>query len=239
MTALPLSSSESAEPGLAPLRPGTKLYDLLFGLPLIVWYGIGFVVQAPMLVRALATIASAHPDPLLLIDALAKGAALAFAAVLIGLVAIRRPATSGARGFVPKAVAFFGAFLGIVILTLPHQPVGWPLQLLSTLLIFGGMGFAVYALLWLGRSISVMSEARRLVTGGPYAYVRHPLYLGEELALVGITLQFLSPAAVAVLALQVIFQLNRMRYEEQVMREAFPDYAEYAARVKRLIPGLY
>jgi protein-S-isoprenylcysteine O-methyltransferase Ste14 len=84
-----------------------------------------------------------------------------------------------------------------------------------------------------------MSEARKLVTGGPYAIVRHPLYLGEETALIGIALQFLSPAALAVLAMQIGFQLYRMRFEEQVMREAFPEYAEYATRVKRLVPGIY
>jgi protein-S-isoprenylcysteine O-methyltransferase Ste14 len=234
-----LSSSEPAENGLALLRPGTKLYDFLFGLPLIAWYGVGFVQQAPPLAHALASVVSAHPDPLVLLDALAKGAALLFAAVLIGLVALRRPATTGARGFVPKAVAFLGAFLGVAILSLPRHAFGWPLQLLSTALIFGGMGFAVYALLWLGRSISVMSEARQLVTGGPYALVRHPLYLGEEVALVGIMLQFLSPTALGVLALQMSFQLWRMRYEEQVMREAFPEYAGYATRVKRLVPGIY
>jgi protein-S-isoprenylcysteine O-methyltransferase Ste14 len=103
----------------------------------------------------------------------------------------------------------------------------------------GGMSFAVYALLWLGRSISVMSEARRLVTGGPYGLVRHPLYLGEETALVGIALQFVSPAAIAVLAMQIGFQLYRMHFEEQVMRAAFPEYDDYAQRVKRIIPGIY
>ncbi len=220
-------------------KPGTKLYDFFFGLPLIAWYGLGFYAQAPLLVHDLASVANHHPDPLILIDAFAKGAALLFAAVLIGLVIIRKPAMSGARGFVPKAVAFLGAFLGVAILSLPHQSIGWPLKLLSTLLILGGMAFAAYALSWLGRSISVMSEARELVTGGPYALVRHPLYLGEEAALIGVTLQFLSPAAVIVFAMQFGFQIYRMRFEEQVMSEAFPAYAEYAGRVKRLIPGIY
>lgn len=238
MSAIP--SPEQALPRLGPMpRPGTKLYDFLFGLPLIVWYGVGFVHQAPALVHAIATIVSAHPDPQVLIDALAKAAALLFAAVLIGLVAVRRPASSGAKGFVPKAVAFMGAFLGVAILSLPHHTIAWPLQLLSTFLIFGGMGFAVYALLWLGRSISVMSEARSLVTGGPYALVRHPLYLGEEVALIGITMQFFSPVALAVLAMQIASQLVRMNYEEQVMADAFAEYADYASRVKRLIPGIY
>jgi protein-S-isoprenylcysteine O-methyltransferase Ste14 len=237
MSVQPATTSESAR--FAVPQPGTKLYDFLFGLPLIAWYAAGFSAQAPMLLSDIATIASGHGRAALLLDAGSKGAALLFAAVLIALVVVRKPATTGARGFIPKAVAFLGAFLGVAILSLPHQTISWPLQLLSTVLVLGGMGFAAYSLMWLGRSISVMSEARNLVTGGPYGFVRHPLYLGEEVALIGLTLQFLSPMAVIVLAMQMALQLFRMGYEEEVMREAFPEYADYELRVKRLVPGLY
>jgi protein-S-isoprenylcysteine O-methyltransferase Ste14 len=237
MSAILAPEQESTRPSI--FRPGTKPYDFLFGLPLIGWYALGFAAQAPLLLHEIATVASPHASALVLIDALAKSAALLFAAVLIGLVVLRSPATSTARGLLPKAVAFLGAFLGVGILNLPHQTIGWPLQLISALLILGGMGFSVYALLWLGRSISVLSEARNLVTGGPYGLVRHPLYLGEETALIGVTLQFLSPAALLILALQIAFQLYRMHFEEQVMSEAFPEYADYALKVKRIVPGVY
>jgi protein-S-isoprenylcysteine O-methyltransferase Ste14 len=239
MTALPVSTPETATPGLALPRPGTKFYDFLFGLPLAIWYGIGMYVQAPLLVHAVRALAAPHANPFAVIDILAKSAALLFAAVLIGLVVLRRPATSGAPGFLPKAVAFLGAFLGVLILCLPHQKIGWQLQLLSTVMIVSGTGFSIYALVWLGRSISVLSEARTLVTGGPYAFVRHPLYLGEETALIGLTLQFLSPMAVGVLLMQIGFQLYRMGYEEQVLTRAFPEYLAYAVRVKRILPGIY
>jgi protein-S-isoprenylcysteine O-methyltransferase Ste14 len=237
MSVQPATTTESAR--FAVPQPGTKLYDFLFGLPLIAWYAAYFSAQAPMLLSDIAAIAGGHSGAMLLLDAFSKSAALVFAAAMIGLVVIRRPATAGARGLIPKAVAFLGAFLGVAILSLPPQQIGWPLQLLSTVLVLGGMSFAAYALLWLGRSISVMSEARHLVTGGPYGIVRHPLYLGEETALIGLTLQFLSPMAIVVLAMQLCLQLYRMGYEEQVMREAFPEYADYAQRVKRLVPGLY
>jgi protein-S-isoprenylcysteine O-methyltransferase Ste14 len=239
MNALPASTPEAARTLFPNLRPGTKLYDVLFGMPLAVWYGIGFYVQAPLLLRAIAAVVRPHPDPLLVIDVLSKSAALVFAALLIGLVVIRRPASTGAPGFTPKAVAFLGAFLGVAILCLPHRKIGWEMQLVSTALIMGGMGFAVYALFWLGRSISVLSEARNLVTGGPYSIVRHPLYLGEEAALVGVTLQFMSWTAFSILLLQIGFQLYRMGFEEQVMRDAFPEYENYALRVKRILPGIY
>ncbi len=238
MTALPVTTPEQAGPGLLILKPGTKPYDFLFGLPLALWYAIGFYFQAPLLLHTIGTIVR-HPNPLLAIDVLAKAAALVFAALLIGLVVVRRPASTGAPGFVPKAVAFLGSFLGVGILLLPHQKTSWEMQIVSTAMIVGGMSFAVYALFWLGRSVSVLSEARKLVTGGPYSIVRHPLYLGEETALIGVMLQFLSWTAFAVLLMQIGFQLYRMSFEEKVLSDAFPEYTDYARRVKRILPGLY
>ena len=51
---------------------------------------------------------------------------------------------------------------------------------------------AVLAALDLGRSVSVMPEARRLVVQGLYRRIRHPLYLAEEIATIGCFLQFRS-----------------------------------------------
>lgn len=232
-------ADESLHSSFASFAWGTRLYDFLFGLPLIAWYGYTFITLAPIMVSELRSITFPHPNFIILLDAFSKGTTLLFAAVLIGFVAIRRPATSGASGFMPKVVAFLGAFLGLVIVNLPPVPIPWEIQLLSITLIFSGMGFAIYALLWLGDAISVMPQARRLVTTGPYAMVRHPLYLGEETAILGILLQFLSPLAVLIFIMQVSFQLWRMRIEERVLQEAFSEYENYAKRVKRLIPWIY
>src|SRR5439155_9033842 len=98
---------------------------------------------------------------------------------------------------------------------------------------------AVYVLSQLGRSFSVMAEARRLVTSGVYRIVRHPLYLAEELAVIGIFMQFLSLWTALLLAMQIAFQLRRMRNEEVILGEIFPEYADYKARTTRLIPGIY
>jgi len=113
------------------------------------------------------------------------------------------------------------------------------LDVASTLQILCGVVFALYAVLELGRSFSVMPEARRLVTNGPYSVIRHPVYLGEAVALAGVTSQYLSPWALLLLALQFIFQLERMKNEERVLSCAYPEYRDYAARTARLLPGLY
>jgi protein-S-isoprenylcysteine O-methyltransferase Ste14 len=205
----------------------------------MIWFGLRLIEQLPLLGNELMTLSSPHPDTFILLDVIAKAIGILFAAILISLIVLRGPARSGTAGFLPKIVAFLGAFFGIILLSQPAQPISVPLQVLSVILIIAGMAFAVYALIWLGRSFSVMPETRSLVMGGPYALVRHPVYLGEEIAMIGLCLQYYSLVALVILILQIGFQLYRMHFEEQVMRNAFPDYADYQKRVKRLLPGLY
>ena len=78
-----------------------------------------------------------------------------------------------------------------------------------------------------------------LVTSGPYGLVRHPLYLGEIVATFGVALQFLLPWSMALVVLQIAFQLQRMKNEERVLSKAFPEYRDYKTRTARLVPGLY
>jgi diacylglycerol kinase len=105
--------------------------------------------------------------------------------------------------------------------------------------LLAGNYLCVVALLHLGRSISIMAEARKLVTGGPYAVVRHPLYLAEQIAIVGVFLQFLSWQAALILLLHFVFQVRRMINEERVLADSFAEYGDYAERTSRLIPGIW
>ena len=103
---------------------------------------------------------------------------------------------------------------------------------LSFSLILGGIVFAAYALMHLGRAFSLMAEA--LPSGyrqGPYRFVRHPLYIGEAVSMLGLTLQYLSPLALAILAVQLAFQIARMKNEEGVLQGLFPEYRAYASRI--------
>jgi len=84
-----------------------------------------------------------------------------------------------------------------------------------------------------------MAEARKLVTDGPYARIRHPLYLGEAISIVGLMLQYLSPVAVAIVGVQLSFQLLRMKNEELILTRIYPEYDAYKSRTARLLPGVY
>ena len=64
---------------------------------------------------------------------------------------------------------------------------------------------------------AVLPEARGLVTTGAYRLVRHPLYLGEFVAMFGAMLPLLAPLTVSIFALFSLLQATRMVLEERVL----------------------
>lgn len=208
-------------------------------MPVVAWSLLCAEHQVPALLQSLATANLASADLLFFARIASKGAALVFVGLLLVLLSIRRVPRGRARGLLPRLAAVAGTYLGVAMMLLPERDTGWAVHLASAILILAGTLFALYAMLWLGRSISVMPEARRLVTDGPYGVIRHPLYLGEAVSLVGLSLQYLSPAALCVMVVQFGFQLQRMKHEEAVLGGSFPEYDSYRARTSRLLPGLY
>jgi protein-S-isoprenylcysteine O-methyltransferase Ste14 len=218
---------------------GTKFYDLLAAAPVILWYALSAWHMLPAFAAKLAKADWTAVDLPFAVSLLAQGAGIVLIATATAFLLLRRPPKAKAKGLLPRFAAFAGTYLGVAVVWLPARPMSVPLSLASLGLILLGTGFAVFALAHLGRSFSLMAEARRLVTNGPYAALRHPLYLGEAVSMIGLTLQYLSPLAVLIAGLQIAFQLVRMKNEEAVLAGMFPEYGAYAARTARLLPGLY
>ena len=78
-----------------------------------------------------------------------------------------------------------------------------------------------------------------MLTRGPYRRIRHPLYLAGLITSLGAMLHFEQPSAALVILANSALQLLRMYFEEMCLTRAFPEYADYAARTWRLIPGIY
>jgi len=97
-------------------------------------------------------------------------------------------------------------------------------------LVIAGNAIDVWAYATLFRSISIVPEARELKTGGPYRFVRHPVYFGQMLAQGGVWLVLARTHVVWIMFYLcfVAMQLHRSRLEENVLEQHFgEDYRAY------------
>ena len=215
------------------------VYDRVMRLPMVAWATFVAMFAAIDLERYLDKADPMLPNALYAINIAMRLSGIAFLVLIATSVLLRGRPAGKARGIEPRISALIGTFLITAIVLFPRRELSPVAGIVSTLLILSGNALAVYVLMQLGRSFSVMAEARRLVTSGVYGFVRHPLYLAEELAVIGIFMQFASFWTVLLLAGQIAFQLRRMQNEEVILSETFPEYAAYKASTARLIPGVY
>lgn len=164
--------------------------------------------------------------------------ALAYFTMLVVLYAVRLPQRgTDHRAFV-ILIAFTGTFAAIGSGFLPgggrRDPLLLPGDVLATL----GLAYSVWGLAYLRRSFSIIPEARRLVTGGPYGLSRHPVYLGEVATAIGVNLATAGWLSALAVGYFIACELLRIRWEERVLERAFPnDYPSYASRVPRYLPN--
>jgi protein-S-isoprenylcysteine O-methyltransferase Ste14 len=217
----------------------TRLYDLALRLPLALFYLFIIIAKTPALLRTAQSLPAQGYPMLPLAEVLARLAFLMFITLIVGMTLLRRRALAKTSGINGRLVAVGGCFLPMLLPFLPHAPATVEMLLISAAVVTLGNVLSLWTLSWLGRSFSIMPEARRPVMSGPYARIRHPLYACEQVALLGAMLQFLSVYGLVLYLAQLSLQLGRMRYEERVLAATFPDYAAYRARTARLIPGVY
>lgn len=181
----------------------------------------------------------AQPDPLTALDFLGELGAFVFAAMVCLLAVLRLKPVRRATGWAPLASALSGAFILTAVNHLPMADLSPPVQAASVLLLAIGNVATVVCLAHLGRSFSVLPQARRLVRNGPYGLIRHPLYVAEAIATLGMVMLHLGWPAIVLGLVQTALQLARIHYEEAVLTEAFPEYRDYARDVPRFIPRLF
>lgn len=105
-----------------------------------------------------------------------------------------------------------------------------------------GIAVAIWARLYIGPNWSprpAMKEEHELVTGGPYAFVRHPIYSGIILAALGTAFTGTVFGAIVFVAATAVF-ISRVGREERIMLELFPGvYPSYQSRTTRLVPFVW
>jgi protein-S-isoprenylcysteine O-methyltransferase Ste14 len=161
-----------------------------------------------------------------------------FYMLLVLLIMTRSPAKAQADGLMPRIAAFVGSYLPWTITFFGQTDQALP-NLLSTACVLIGMIMMLVTIRHLGRSFSLVPQARSVVQTGPYRWIKHPLYLAEEIVILGVVLQYLTPATVIVLVLHIGVQVCRILYEEDLLRRNCPEYSSYEASRWRLIPYVW
>ena len=154
------------------------------------------------------------------------------------LIMTRPPAKAQADGLLPRIAAFVGSYMPWTITFFGKTEEALP-NLLSTACVLIGMIMVLVTIRHLGRSFSLVPQARSVVQTGPYRWIKHPLYLAEEIAILGVVLQDLTPVTVIVLVLHIGVQVCRILYEEDLLRRNCPEYSSYEASRWRLIPHIW
>jgi protein-S-isoprenylcysteine O-methyltransferase Ste14 len=216
-----------------------KFYDAVMRLP-IVAFQLFLIVRELSAIRGLVRF---HPyfggDWPFLMTISARVAGVIFIAAIMLLSISRFRPVGKYSSWNPKITALLGTLFTFLLLLTPRSPADALWDSLSTVLILVGTTMAIVAVMDLGRCMSIMPEARKLVTGGLYGRIRHPLYLAEEISVLGLCLQFRTWQAAPILIVHLFLQIRRMDWEEGILAQAFPSYAQYKLRTYRLVPGLY
>jgi protein-S-isoprenylcysteine O-methyltransferase Ste14 len=104
-----------------------------------------------------------------------------------------------------------------------------------------GLALLAAALVSLRKVVSAAPEPKaggRLVTTGVYGRLRHPIYTAIILLVAGLFLRKPTPALAVVSAIVIAFIVMKTRFEEQLLEQRYPEYAEYRKRTIGVVPGL-
>jgi protein-S-isoprenylcysteine O-methyltransferase Ste14 len=140
----------------------------------------------------------------------------------------------------------FGFVALIVVPGLDHR-FGWseaPASVARAGDALVAVGFFVVFLVYKANSFASstigVAEGQTVVSTGPYAIVRHPMYAGGLLLLLGAPLALGSYWGLVALALIAPFLIWRLLDEERVLEQRLPGYSDYKRKVRwRLLPGVY
>ncbi len=182
---------------------------------------------------------AAHGGPVGALRWLGLVLVCAFYVLIIWCYLRRRPATATSGSITAHAAAVTATLAPFAFPLLRGGTPGTGQQVVSDVLLIIGTAWSFWSLRFLGRNLSVIAQAREVVSTGPYRWVRHPLYTGEIVASLGLALTVGSVAGGAVWLCLCGLQVYRALREEQVLLAALPGYRDYRTRTAALLPGVF
>ena len=141
-------------------------------------------------------------------------------------------------------IAFAMMYIGIDIAVIPNRVPAWfaSQRIVGSLVILGGAVLVVSALSYFRswRFRAAVDAHHPLATGGPFRFLRHPIYLGLNLLALGSAIWVPTAIVWAAFVFMVIGSDLRARTEEVLLTQVFGSaYREYSARTRRFVPGIY
>jgi protein-S-isoprenylcysteine O-methyltransferase Ste14 len=141
----------------------------------------------------------------------------------------------------------FAVFLALPVLSALDHRLGWShvpqwLSVLGNGLVALGLliDLAVFRENSFGGSTIEKMEGQRVITSGPYALVRHPMYVGVLVMLIGVPLALGSYWGLLLVLVAPPILVLRILDEENMLRRELAGYEAYARRVRwRLVPGVW
>jgi protein-S-isoprenylcysteine O-methyltransferase Ste14 len=212
------------------------MYDKIMRLPLLMWVSFSAATQ---LVGSIHYMKTVPIDFIYAINLAMRLSTMSFMLLVAACLIFRSRPNTKATGLEPRVSALAGSFLIYGFALFPRRELTTTAETVVTMLTMVGSVGAIAVLSQLGRSFSIMAETRQLVISGPYRFARHPLYLAEEIATIGLFIQFASIWTALLLAAQIAFQLRRMHNEESILAASFPEYVAYRRTTARFLPGIY
>ena len=164
---------------------------------------------------------------------------VAFYVLVIWCYLRRGPARATTSSVTARVAAVVATWLPFAIPLLHRAPPGAVWQGVSDVLLLAGTAGGVWSLRCLGRNLSVIAQARDVADRGPYRWIRHPLYAGEIVSALGLTVAAHSLAAIAVWLGLCALQAYRALREEQLLLAVLPGYGAYRGRTAALLPGIF
>lgn len=158
---------------------------------------------------------------------------------------VKASTTSLLKSALKFAKVLFLLFILVQTLFLDVLPITDPslnLRIFGVLLYSLGLGIAVIGRVQLGTNWANLEDyqilsSQKLVDTGIYRFIRHPIYTGDILLLIGLELALNSWLVLGVLAL-IPYVVWQAKAEEKLLSNAFPDYSGYQANTKMFIPYL-
>ena len=229
-------------------------YLISLGLALFM---LGFALGVPLLCWGLTDSQGFFSNPARVLYSIGVG--LLALSVGVGLLLLRFPYMPGKRaGEESKRVArqrlvpLLTRLVWLAVFVVAPYSDRWNIatlgdeawvRYLGLLLFVLGLGWVAWSFLTLGQQHSgevTIQPEHRLITGGPYRWLRHPMYLGLTVFPVGVGLVFRSWIGALLPLLLIGLFLWRIGDEEQLMHREFGvEWEAYCRRTWRLIPYVY